>query len=115
LRFDAGDMLDPTLGSFDHVVAMDSMIYYTQTDICDILTDIAPRIRGNMMFTVAPRTPLLMAMWRIGKVFPSGDRSPTMIPHAPEKLAKALTTGALRDVKRVNSGFYISNALEFRP
>ncbi len=115
LQFKAGDMLDPALGDFDHVVAMDSMIYYAQADICTILTDIAPRIRGNMVFTVAPRTPLLMAMWRIGKLFPSTDRSPTMVPHAPAKLAKALTTGTLRDVERVTSGFYISNALEFRP
>lgn len=115
LRFAACDMLDLALGDFDHVVAMDSMIYYTQADICAIIADIAPRIRGNMVFTVAPRTPLLMAMWRIGKFFPSSDRSPTMVPHSPAKLAKALTTGSLRDVERVNSGFYISNALEFSP
>jgi magnesium-protoporphyrin O-methyltransferase len=115
LAFSAGDMLDASLGDFDHVVAMDSMIYYSQDDIVRILENIAPRVRTNMVFTVAPRTPLLMAMWRVGKLFPRADRSPTMVPHSPERLAKSLTRGTLRNVERVTSGFYISNALEFRP
>lgn len=115
LSFHAGDMFDPALGRFDHIVAMDSMIYYSAADITRILAEMAPRVSANMMFTVAPRTPLLMAMWRLGKLFPRADRSPTMVPHAPSKLIKSVTTGTLRDVERVNSGFYISNALEYRP
>lgn len=114
LTFRAGDMLNDRLGTFDHIVAMDSMIYYTAEDIADILEGLSPRLRNNMIFTVAPRTPLLMAMFRIGKLFPRSDRSPTMIPHSPARVAHALKRGKLRDVERVNSGFYISNALEFR-
>lgn len=114
VTFQAGDMLDPALGLFDHIVAMDSMIYYAEDDIIRILDGIAPRLRDNMVFTVAPRTPLLMAMWRIGKFFPRADRSPTMVPHAPARLSKKLAHGTLTDVQRVTSGFYISNALEFR-
>ncbi|MEM9585145.1 MAG: magnesium protoporphyrin IX methyltransferase [Pseudomonadota bacterium] len=113
--FTAGDMLDPKLGVFDYIVAMDSMIYYTADDISRILTKIEPRLRNTMVFTVAPRTPLLMAMWRVGKLFPRSDRSPAMVPHSPIQLAKKLPSGTLRDVERVTSGFYISNALEFRP
>nr|WP_052836047.1 magnesium protoporphyrin IX methyltransferase [Sulfitobacter noctilucicola] len=115
LTFRAGDMLSPALGCFDHVVAMDSMIYYTAQDIAEILHGLAPRLRQKMIFTVAPRTPLLMAMWRIGKLFPRNDRSPTMVPHSTAVLAHSLKSGRLRDVERVTSGFYISNALEFRP
>ena len=114
VEFAAGDMFDPALGGFDHIVAMDSMIYYDAADITRILGELAPRLGQNMVFTVAPRTPLLMAMWRVGKLFPRADRSPTMIPHAPARLVKSQTTGRLRDVERVNSGFYISNAMEFR-
>ena len=33
VTFHAGDMLDPALGDFDHVVAMDSLIYYDAADI----------------------------------------------------------------------------------
>ncbi|MDG1067356.1 MAG: magnesium protoporphyrin IX methyltransferase [Sulfitobacter sp.] len=113
LSFSAGDMLDPALGQFDHVVAMDSLIYYTADDIARILGGLAPRLSDKMIFTVAPRTPLLMLMWRAGKLFPHRDRSPVMIPHTPASIAAALPVGRLRDVRRVTSGFYISNALEF--
>lgn len=115
LTLSAGDMLDPALGRFDHIVAMDSLIYYAADDIARILDGIAPRLTGNMAFTVAPRTPLLMAMWRIGKLFPRNDRSPTMVPHRAATIAKATRGGTLREVERVSSGFYISQALEFRP
>ena len=113
LTFSAGDMLDPNLGRFDYIVAMDSLIYYDAADIGRILDNLSPRLRSNMVFTVAPRTPLLMAMWRIGKLFPRSDRSPTMIPHQAARIA-AQTEGNLREVERVSSGFYISQALEFR-
>jgi len=33
IDFRSGDMLDPALGEFDHVVAMDSLIHYRETDI----------------------------------------------------------------------------------
>ncbi|QUJ78377.1 magnesium protoporphyrin IX methyltransferase [Sulfitobacter albidus] len=114
LRFSAGDMLNPALGRFDYTVAMDSLIYYTAEDIGRMLMALAPRIEHSTVFTVAPRTPLLMAMWRIGKLFPRADRSPTMVPHTTARLAAALPTGQLRDIRRVTSGFYISQALEYR-
>lgn len=115
LSFRAGDMLDDRHGTFDHIVAMDSLIYYSAPDIATILQGLRPRLLGNMIFTVAPRTPLLMLMWRAGKLFPRSDRSPTMVPHSPDRLSKALSEGNLRDIERVSSGFYISNALEYRP
>ena len=113
LTFSAGDMLDKRLGLFDHIVAMDSLIYYTAEDVGQILDGLAPRLSSNMAFTVAPRTPLLMMMWRAGKLFPRSDRSPTMIPHQSSKIAAA-TKGKIREIERVSSGFYISQALEFR-
>ncbi|UWR24387.1 magnesium protoporphyrin IX methyltransferase [Sulfitobacter sp. S190] len=115
VSFSSGDMLDPAFGSFDHIVAMDSLIYYSAPDIGSILGSLAPRLAGNMVFTVAPRTPLLMMMWRAGKLFPRADRSPTMVPHTSASIAASLGDGQLHDVQRVTSGFYISQALEFTP
>lgn len=116
VRFQSGDMLDTRLGTVDHVVAMDSLIYYTQADLTRALTALAARTRGKVVFTVAPRTPLLMAMWQVGKLFPRADRSPVMVPHAPAALADALRAaraqGRLATLDRVTSGFYISQALE---
>lgn len=118
VTFVSGDMHCDTHGTFDHVVAMDSLIYYEAHDIGSSLARFCPRVTGSVVFTVAPRTPFLMTFWGVGKLFPRSDRSPVMIPHAPEKLAKAAqergARGALREVERVNSGFYISTCLEYR-
>jgi magnesium-protoporphyrin O-methyltransferase len=114
VRFVAGDMTDAGLGSFDHVLAMDSLIYYTAPDIAAILLRLGQRTAGSIVFTVAPRTPFLMAFFGLGKLFPRADRSPVMIPQAFDALARATGPGLAR-VNRVSSGFYISECLEFRP
>jgi magnesium-protoporphyrin O-methyltransferase len=114
VRFCSGDMLDPGLGRFDHVMAMDSLIYYTAPDIRDALDGLGRRTDGRIVFTVAPRTPALMAMWYAGKFFPRSDRSPVMIPHSPARLTDTVSgIGTLADLGRTASGFYISHALEF--
>jgi len=110
--------MDPGLGRFDHIVAMDSMIYYSAVDIAAILGRAAPRLGGKFVFTMAPRTPALMAMWRVGKLFPRKDRSPVMIPQTAAAIAAALRAssnrGRLAEVERVKSGFYISSALVYQ-
>ncbi|WP_298921894.1 magnesium protoporphyrin IX methyltransferase [uncultured Roseobacter sp.] len=118
VTFNSGDMLSPALGRFDHVIAMDSLIYYDANDIAQALAGLEARTGNVIVFTVAPRTRLLMAMWYAGKLFPRSDRSPVMIPHAPGPLAKAArangVVGEIRPVERVSSGFYISHAMEVR-
>ncbi len=116
--FRSGDMLDPALGRFDHVVAMDSLIHYDATDAVAALSRLAHRTSTSMIFTFAPRTPLLAAMITVGRLFPRGDRAPWIEPVAHTALSQALgQTPALtgwgegRD-QRVASGFYKSHALE---
>lgn len=117
VRFTSGDMLSESLGAFDHVMAMDSMIYYEADDLGRALAGLCPRVTSSIIFTVAPRTPFLMAFFGIGKLFPRSDRSPTMIPHAPRNLAKKTAlngaTGTISEIERVSRGFYISTCLEY--
>ncbi|WP_296639804.1 magnesium protoporphyrin IX methyltransferase [Roseinatronobacter sp.] len=110
VEFRAGDMLAADLGRFDHVIAMDSLIYYTRPDLEAALEGLSSRA-SQVVFTVAPRTPLLMAMWNAGKIFPRSDRSPTMIPHDWRRMN---VTGLGR-VGRVSRGFYISECLKVQP
>lgn len=110
VTFRAGDMLASELGRFDHVIAMDSLIYYSRPDLEAALEGLSARA-GQIVFTVAPRTPLLMAMWHAGRVFPRTDRSPTMIPHDHRRLDVA----GLTRVGRVSRGFYISDCLQVQP
>ncbi len=80
IEFRSGDMLDPALGEFDHVVAMDSLIHYGASDIRKALTVLSHRTRHAMLFTYAPRTPLLALMHGMGRLFPKSDRSPSLVP-----------------------------------
>lgn len=116
ITFTSGDMLSTDLGAFDHVMAMDSMIYYEAPDLGRALSGLSERA-PNIVFTVAPRTPFLMAFFGVGKLFPRADRSPTMIPHAPARIHRetslAGALGSVSEVERVTSGFYISTCLEY--
>lgn len=115
VRWRSGDMLDPALGMFDHVVAMDSLIHYSPEDLVDALEELSRRTSRSIQFTFAPHTRLLGAMHSVGKVFPKSDRSPAIVPVSETELRARL--GRLKDWKigrthRVSSGFYTSQALE---
>jgi magnesium-protoporphyrin O-methyltransferase len=114
VRFVAGDMTQPELGHFDFALAMDSLIYYAAPDIADALHKIGARTAQSVVFTVAPRTPFLMAFWSMGKLFPRADRSPIMVPQTLAGLTRATGPGLTR-IDRVSCGFYISECLEYRP
>ncbi|MDJ0654133.1 MAG: magnesium protoporphyrin IX methyltransferase [Xanthomonadales bacterium] len=115
VEFIAGDMLDPSLGRFDHAVAMDSLIHYRLSDVVASVSALAGRIDQSLLFTFVPRTPLLSLMHLAGKLFPRGDRSPAIQPVAEKKLAAALDDAVGWNNQRrhpVASGFYISHAME---
>ena len=120
IHFIAGDMLDKRLGTFDHVVAMDSLIHYSLPDMVEMLNRLARMSTGGIHFTYAPRTPALAAMHMVGKIFPRSDRSPRIVPHATAALYKGISrAGGLSDWRlgrnaRVSSGFYISHAQELK-
>ena len=113
-----GDMLDPALGRFDHLVAMDSLIHYPLGEIVGALATVAPRIGRSMAVTFAPRTPALSMMHAAGKLFPRADRAPAIEPVTEQKLRFAIATHpglagwAVGRTHRVASGFYTSQALE---
>lgn len=114
----SGDMLDEKLGAFDHVVAMDSMIHYRTPDLIEMLGRLSSRTSTSIIFTHAPRTPLLMAMHTVGQVFPRGNRSPSIVPVASKTVHKTVTDHPhfkgwnIGRSKQINSGFYLSCAQE---
>ena len=119
VRFCSGDMLDVSLGRFDHVVAMDSLIHYRAPDIVRALSRLAARTSGSIVFTAAPRTPATMLMLGMGRLFPRGDRSPAIEPVAPARLqalmARDPSLAGWRSgrFELIAGGFYKSQALEW--
>ncbi|GAB6845773.1 magnesium-protoporphyrin O-methyltransferase [Methylorubrum rhodinum] len=120
IDFRVGDMLDPWLGRFDHVVAMDSLIHYQAPDIVRALAELSLRTDGSVVFTVAPRTALLTLMHAAGQFFPKADRAPAIVPITEGALRRriarepALERFSVGRTRRINSGFYLSNAIELR-
>ena len=116
--FRSGDMLDAASGSFDFVVAMDSLIHYEPADAVRTVAALAQRTRLALLFTFAPSSPALAAMHRIGKLFPRGNRSPAIVPVAEAGLRRrlgahtALHGWAVARSDRVASGFYTSQAMQ---
>jgi magnesium-protoporphyrin O-methyltransferase len=113
-----GDMLDPALGQFDHVVAMDSLIHYRTPDMVEMISALAARTTRSLHFTFAPGTPLLVTMRAVGRMFPRSDRAPAIEPVANKVLRKAIAAEpSLKDWRaghntRVDRGFYKSEAME---
>lgn len=120
IDYRVGDMCDPELGDFDYAVAMDSLIHYRSADIVESIRAIAARTRRSILFTVAPRTPLLATMHWAGRLIPhSSNRAPAIVPVAPADLQARLHEGLekrwrVAGAERVSSGFYISQAIELR-
>lgn len=111
-----GDMLDPALGGFDHVIAMDSLIHYKAADIVAVIERLATRTHGSIAMTFAPSTLLLVAMLGMGRLFPRGNRSPAILPvrheHLCARIERALPQARIGRDRRVAGGFYTSHALE---
>lgn len=120
IEWRSGDMLDAQLGSFDYVVAMDSLIHYNLPDMLDAYAALAARTRIAMAVTFAPSTPLLATLHAVGKAFPRRDRAPSIEPVARRKLLAGVASDARLSewstgrTQRIESGFYKSQALELR-
>lgn len=118
IDFRSGDMLDDSLGEFDYVVGMDSMIHYCAADMLVVLEKLAPRVSNKIVFTFAPSTLALEVMIRVGRLFPRKDRAPFIEPISQEKLSKLIDQSSwfvdwrISHTQLVSSGFYKSQLME---
>jgi magnesium-protoporphyrin O-methyltransferase len=120
IEFRTGDMLDPALGTFDFVIAMDSLIHYRASDCVDAVASLSARTGRSILFTFAPRTPVLAAMHAVGRLFPRKDRAPAIQPVQQDNLVRrlegelALGGWSVMRTERIANGFYTSQAVEIR-
>jgi magnesium-protoporphyrin O-methyltransferase len=118
IDFRVGDMLDPALGRFDHVVGMDSVIHYEQADKLRVIAGLAGRTSRSILFTFPPNNPFLAVFMAAGKLFPRGDRAPAIEMVAEARLRRmiaaepALAGWRIARTRKIASGFYTSQAME---
>ena len=118
IDFRVGDLFDPALGRFDHVVGMDSLIHYKAADVVRVLSGLAARTDRSMLFPFAPSSAFLQAFLAVGRLVPRGDRSPAIVPVAERTLRRliaaepAMAGWTSARTHRVARGFYTSQALE---
>ena len=118
IEFRVGDMLDPALGRFDHVIGMDSLIHYDAPDMVRMMVGLTALADRSVITTFAPRTPMLTLMHAAGRLFPRGDRAPAIAPigeaHLRRRIAAEPRLAAWCPARtdRVAGGFYISQAFE---
>lgn len=116
--FQVGDMLDPQLGRFDRILAMDSLIHYAPGDAVDAIAGLAARADRSLLFTFAPRTAALALMHAAGRLFPRRDRAPAIEPIGERRLRQmlagepGLAGWQLARTERIANGFYTSQAAE---
>jgi magnesium-protoporphyrin O-methyltransferase len=113
-----GDATRPGGGPWDHVVLMDVLFHYPLDEAVEALARLAPVARRSLVFTLAPRTPLLGALRTVGGLFPRRDRAPTLHPvpvraFVERVLAHPEFSEWVRGRDRfVRSGVYFSHAVE---
>ena len=114
VEFRVGDMLDPALGRFDHVVAMDSLIHYRAGDVVAAIAGLAAahRALGAVHLRAAHAGAGRDACGR--PAVPArrpraGDRAgrPRRRSGAASPRSRVSARGALARTERIASGFYI--------
>ena len=119
IEYRAGDMFDASLGTFDHAVAMDSIIHYRAPEMLSVVQGFLARTQRSVLFTVVPRTPMLTVMHTVGRAFPRGSRAPAVEPISQSVLTQGMRAFEadgwwVQQTQRVSGGFYTSQAVELR-
>lgn len=121
-EFIAGDLLDVAReGEFQRAVVMDCFIHYRLDETLEALRVVAGGVSDQVLFTVAPWTPLLAVMHAAGRLLPFHHRAPPIVPVRQSALSRGVAGPlgprgwTLGRTHRVHRGFYVSRGSELRP
>ena len=118
VEFLSGDMLDPALGRFDHVVAMDSLIHYRAGDVVSAIAGLAQRTQEHFAFHVRTANTGACRDAFDRALVPARSRAPAIEPMTEAAIWRRLVaeprlgTWRAERTGRIASGFYVSQALE---
>jgi magnesium protoporphyrin O-methyltransferase len=100
---------------FDTVVCLDSLIYYEEDDLVQLLRYLGEHTRTTLYFTFTPSTTFFEIMHAVGKLFPKGNTSPAIVQIKSKRLYARLPQETPLQVARtvhISSGFYQTTLVE---
>jgi magnesium-protoporphyrin O-methyltransferase len=106
--------LEVVSGRYDVVSCLDVLIHYPQPSFGRMLARLAQLTHRSLLFTYAPREPLLAALHWVGGRFPKAQRR-TDIQLIDDKAVQACLHSVGMSIKRsarISSGFYHVNLVE---
>ncbi len=113
-----GDLAELDAGPWDHVLCMDVLFHYPPEEAVELVVGLAHRARRSLLFTVAPRTPLLAGLGAVGSLFPRRDRAPRLHPVGVDPFVARILGDPRMDGwergrdRRVTAAVYFSHGVE---
>lgn len=109
--------LESLSGSYDIVVCLDVMIHYPEADAQRMLKALAGLAQSKLIFSFAPKTPLLSILKKIGEFFPGPSKTTRAYQHRERALVATLETLGWCVTRRetIKSRFYFAWILEVTP
>ncbi|MGQ9896335.1 MAG: magnesium protoporphyrin IX methyltransferase [Acidobacteriota bacterium] len=102
---------------FDTIVCLDSLIYYEEDDLVQLLRHLGKHTRGALYFTFTPSTVFFEVMHAVGKFFPNGNTSPAIAQIKAKRLYARLaqeTSLRMTQATHISSSFYQTTVVELR-
>jgi magnesium-protoporphyrin O-methyltransferase len=102
---------------FDTIVCLDSLIYYEEDDLVQLLRHLGTHTREAIYFTFTPSTAFFEVMHAVGKLFPKGNTSPAIAQIKAKRLYARLaqeTPLRMHRAVHISSSFYQTTVVELR-
>ena len=115
-QFSTSD-LEAISGSYDTVVCLDVMIHYPEAAALDMIEHLTSLGKERVIFSFAPKTPLLTVLKKIGEFFPGPSKTTRAYQHRETAILERLQSlgWAVHRRETIKSQFYFSWVLETKP
>ncbi|WP_017325641.1 magnesium protoporphyrin IX methyltransferase [Synechococcus sp. PCC 7336] len=115
-QFSTSD-LEAIQGSYDTVVCLDVMIHYPEADALEMIEHLTTLSTDRVIFSFAPKTPLLTILKKIGEFFPGPSKATRAYQHRETAIVERLQQlgWTVKRRETIKSQFYFAWILEVQP
>ncbi|MGQ9836600.1 MAG: magnesium protoporphyrin IX methyltransferase [Cyanobacteriota bacterium] len=112
-QFQVSD-LEELRGEYDAVICLDVMIHYPEADALRMLEHLTRLAQSRLIFSFAPKTPLLTLLKKVGEFFPGSSKTTRAYQHREAILVSKLTELGWKVQQRqaIRSRFYFTWILD---